>query len=180
MLGVVCRERSMRSFFPLLSTWIFSDRFWNQSLLRKFYCNQRREYEAGIYTHSLRYQWVLLRTVWGLPPNFPFLTIVDVEMKLFMLNSRDFDISRCLKVQNLRNILSYSLFWTCARLFERLDTEYCPSLARTINCRQGKDSFHSSLKRSYWLEEIKRNACGKIEFNSRRIFFRQDGRNVVV
>lgn len=155
-------------FFHLLSTWIFSDRFWNKSSLWKFYCNQRRENMAGICTHSFGDQSLLLRTVWGLPPNLPFLTIVDVELKLVMLNSRDFDISRCLKVENLRNILSYSLFWTCARLFETLDTEYCPSLARTICCRQGKDTFHTRVKRSYWLEEIKRNISRQIEFNSRR------------
>ena len=119
-----------------------------KSSLWKFYCNKRRENRAGICTHSFWYQSLLLRTVWGLPPNFPFLTIVDVEMKLVKLNSRDFDISRCLKVENLRNILSYSLFWTCTRLFETLDTEYCPSLARTICCRQGKGSFHTSVKRS--------------------------------
>ena len=115
-------------FFPLLSTWISSDRFWNKSSLWKFYCNQRRENMTGICTHSFWYQSLLLRTVRGLPPNLPFLTIVDVEMKLVMLNSRDFDISRCLKVENIRNILSYSLFWTCARLFETLDTEYCTVL----------------------------------------------------
>ena len=126
---------------------------------------------AGICTHSFWYQSLLLRTVWGLPPNLPFLMIVVVEIKLVMLNSRDLDISRCLKVENLRNILSYSLFWTCARLFETLDTEYCPSLARTICCRQGKDTFHTRLKRSYWLEEMKRNTAGKLSSIPEGIFF---------